>query len=282
MSRFASNTHQYPIDKVNPFIPILWPLPGEYWKEITEREVPDILPYYAISNYGRIVHIFKNSLMSLSWDGPGYVIALLRTKRGTVTFRVHRLMMLVFKYREDADNLMVDHINGDKKANYLDFPVYNPITNQYELQDNLRWVTREQNIYYAYNDPVQRSINNVSPNASFVQEYEKVREICELLQEGKLTYRDIAKKTGVNLGVVQNIRFRKCWQYISKDYEFPDKSKDDRIFTDENVHDICKMLQDGEKIVTIAKKYNVPVSTIKNIKYGKCYFDISKKYTFNH
>ena len=53
-------------------------LPGEEFKLITDQAAPNILPYYAISNFGRIWNIYENHFMRTSWDGPGYRIAVLR------------------------------------------------------------------------------------------------------------------------------------------------------------------------------------------------------------
>ena len=136
MSRYSEN-FQYDTSKINPIIYIPEALPGEMWLPITEIAIPGILPYYAITTYGRIWHRFKNSFMVSAWDKFGYRIAILRTVNGAKTFRIHRIMMLVFHYFPGCEEYVVDHIDGCKSRNYLNFPVYNEETNQYENKDNL-------------------------------------------------------------------------------------------------------------------------------------------------
>jgi len=281
MSRFASDNHMYEINKINPFIPILWPLPGEYWKEITDIAAPGVFPWYAISNYGRIVHIYRNALMSLSWDGPGYTIVVLRTNEGNKTFRVHRLMMLTFRYFEGCENLFVDHVYGNKHMNFLDFPVFNPETGVYELKDGLKWTTRQKNFYDAFNDPEQRQNNKISLSSranDITINPDQAKQICELLQEGKMTYKEIAQETNSSKAIVQNIRFKKCWQDISENYVFRDKSLDQRGFNEFQVREICELIMKKVPMPQIAKKYGVKTSCIKNIKYGKVYMEITKDY----
>lgn len=100
-------------------------------------------------------------------------------------------------------------------------------------------------------------------------------QICELLQEG-MKPKTIAEVIGVGKRTVEHIRDRSSWVEVSKDYIFEyDKFK----VPDEVVHNICRELEKGEKIMkNIAKDNNVSLSFVKDIKYGKCRTDISKNY----
>ena len=74
MSRYSEN-HKY--DNIHVgiyFIPEM--LPNEIFLPITSVAAEDVLPYYSISNYGRIWHIFEKKFMSTAWDGGGYRMAV--------------------------------------------------------------------------------------------------------------------------------------------------------------------------------------------------------------
>ena len=283
MSHRPSENHRYPIDKINPFIPIIDPMPGEYWKELTEKEVPGILPYYAISNFGRVVHIYENKYMSLSWDGPGYVTVVLRTIKGSKTYRVHRLVMLTFRYFDGCEKLFVDHDNGDRRQNWIDLPVFNPSTGQYELKDNLKWCTRSENLQFRYNNPAQINFANMLRDAEHQIKEKTVREICDLLQEG-YTVTDVVKKTNTTYNIVEFIKLGYVWKDISKNYEFPDKptiSSRVRKITEDQVKIICEMLEQDKSLKEILKAANLSYEQrhyVYSIKKHETYTDISKNY----
>lgn len=212
MSRVSKN-FKYDLNHPCPIFIVPEALPGEYFEMITDKAAPNILPYYAISNYGRIWHVYENHFMSTSWDGPGYRIAVLRHKDGRAhTLRVHRLLMLTFRYFEGCEDMDVNHIDGCKTRNYIDFPgIPNP--------DNLEWTTHQENMIHAHKTGLKR--------AKFGEEHhnskltiEIVNKICELISNKNLTCRQIAEITGTQIHDIENIRYHKTWRHISKDYNF--------------------------------------------------------------
>lgn len=52
-------------------------------------------------------------------------------------------------------------------------------------------------------------------------------------------------------------------------------------FTDEQVHDICKLMQDGARNKDIAKTYNANIKTISNIRQGTRWKPITSQYDLN-
>lgn len=50
------------------------------------------------------------------------------------------------------------------------------------------------------------------------------------------------------------------------------------IFTDELIHDVCKMIENGESTRVISESLNVPIYLIKNIKYQGSWKHISSLY----
>lgn len=195
-------------------------LPNEEFRMITDIAAPGVLPYYAISNYGRIWHIYENYFMSTSWDGAGYRIAVLRYRDGRArTNRVHRLLMLTFRYEEYLQmqqqypnaRIMVNHINGIKTSNYINFP---------EIGDNLEWVTGSQNEIKAFETGLKSSEHSSGENHGNAKHTnEEIRQLCQMLDDG-VKPREICAILNVPLYLVDNIRCGKSWTSISKDYNF--------------------------------------------------------------
>ena len=226
MSRY-SKENKYDLTHPTPIFIIPELLPGENFKMITTQAAENILPYYAISNYGRIWHVYANHFMSTSWDGPGYRIAVLRTIKGAKTFRVHKLVMLTHRYQEyieckeahPDENIVVNHINGIKTRNYIDFP---------GVPDNLEWTTSSNNEKHAYETGLkQNPLGEDSPNSKLTNE--QVIEICNQIEFGNLTSQQIADINNITLATVENIRFGRCWRHISCNYHFTDRYKGTRF-----------------------------------------------------
>ena len=177
---------------------------------ITDREAEGIMPYYAISNYGRVWNIYSEKFMTPSLDRGGYVVYILQNKyKGPVSYRAHRLVMLKYRYFpgcEDSKAYEVNHINGDKTVNIINSPL---------VPDNLEWVTRPENMVHAYQ-------NNLMPAQEDKNKYtdEQIHLVCMMLQNGKMNHNAISAATGVSYGTVAQIKRRKQWTKISKDYDF--------------------------------------------------------------
>lgn len=107
-------------------------LENEIWKTI------EWCNKYQVSNAGRVRtntdkfnhQISEWRILKGTTNQGGYKDVTLRYKGKTRTFRVHRLVMQTFKPIENAENMLVDHINGDRLDNRL---------------ENLRWATPKLN-----------------------------------------------------------------------------------------------------------------------------------------
>lgn len=223
MPRRTDGLYKPKIDINGPLPPIaIIPevLPGEYFALLQPEVIDqDLLPYYMISNYGRIWHKFANHFMSTSWDGPGYRIAVLALKTGkSRTFRVHRLLMLTFRYYTGCENMMINHKDGVKTHNYIDFPGQ-------QDPDNLEWCDGSYNEKEAFRLGLKHAKYGEDHPLSTITS-EQVRQICSLLQDrhfGKniLTDKQIRESVGgVSEDQIRSIKQRKCWQKDSKDYIF--------------------------------------------------------------
>lgn len=104
----------------------------EQWKDILNFE-----GRYQISDKGRVKSIiFKNHrILKNQMDSDGYEYILLHLNGKNTSFRIHRLVLLAFKYNPDFYKLEGNHINGIKTDN---------------SKENLEWCTRSENVKHSY------------------------------------------------------------------------------------------------------------------------------------
>lgn len=118
--------------------------PGELFRPITREVAPDILDYYAVSNYGRVMNINSGKVMKENFRPNGYgyfCLAADNCKNGQKKYTTHRLVMKTFKPCDDMDELEVNHIDGDKSHNYVD-----KVMPDGTIESNLEWSTHQENI----------------------------------------------------------------------------------------------------------------------------------------
>lgn len=237
---------KYPLNAINPFIyafnrsdtipydklPPDHPAKYEYWAPITNQAALGIYPtYYYISNLGRVFN-FMGQEMKQYPDTGGYPVVTLCTSEGPKLFRVHRLVMLTFRYNELYLNYTVDHINANKMDNYIDKVVYNSSTGKYELKDNLRWATKADNYLVSFTDEQRYfSENFYTDMQGNIKKYdiprkfngrlsdEVVNRICELIDDG-YTINNIAQITNTTSSNVKNIKYGYTHRNISQNYNF--------------------------------------------------------------
>lgn len=183
-------------------------LPYEKFGIITDREANDIVPMYAISNYGRVWHIYSHKFISPGSDREGYsVYSLQRRSIGPILFRAHRLVMTKFRYFpgcEDTSEFEINHRNGIKTDNYIDIP---------GVEDNLEWIDRSGNILHAYE-------HNLQPEHREFYTERQIHNVCNLLEQGNLSYSQIEDITGVKYGTIAQIKRKVQWTFISDKYNF--------------------------------------------------------------
>ena len=250
---------------VYPLIPNL--LNQEVLLPITNDMIPNIKPYYYISNYGRVFHIHTGKYLEQAMDTNGYMFVTLSTYTGTKHCSIHRLVLLAFIPIENSDEFQVNHIDGVKTNNHI---------------SNLEWCTRSYNMLHAYENGLHQSISNIT-------EYQAV-QVCELLSKSKYTNKEIGAMVGISPEYVQSIKSGHSWKRVSKDYEF--NRRQGRLFDDIEVRRLCQYFQDNNRngnINAFCKQALMDmnmnsddryVDTARKI-YGRRYYtDISKDYKY--
>ena len=196
--------------------------------------VPNVNPYYYISTKGRVwsTKIGKSGdVMKTYFTKNGYEeVTLSRFNMPSISILIHRAEMLLFNWIPGCEYLDVNHKDGDKSNNDI---------------TNLEWTTHSENITHAYNTGLKKKGEGhpMSNHTEF-----QVRKICEGLEK-KLELKDCAILAGLepndtNMKFVSNIKYHKTWVNISSQYNIP-KERNSRLFSDEEVHQICKLLEQG-------------------------------------
>lgn len=176
--------------------------PDEIWKPI--NFIPDLQDWYYVSNYGRVYSRFTDSLIKPTQRTDGYLIVLLRTKDNlAIAPVVHRLVMMAHKPISNPDDFHVNHIDGVKTNNVI---------------TNLEWVTRSENMLHAYNTGLKKPGEAV--HLAILNET-TVREICRLLEQNYYPT-EISRILNLegHVSLISEIKRRKNWKHISKDYNF--------------------------------------------------------------
>ena len=104
---------------------------------------------------------------------------------------------------------------------------------------------------------------------------EQVHEICKLMKEG-YTNAELASMYNLSTKAVSNIRCGKTHGDIVKKYELENKYA--KKLTDEQVHEICKLLEEGKRNDEIAKELNISHAVVSAIRCGRSHTNISNKY----
>ena len=93
---------------------------------------------YEASNLGNVRNKKTGRILNPSMTKSGYMVLCLRTENKTKCFNLHSIIALTWVENENPKiNTEVHHIDHNKSNNRA---------------DNLKWVSRAENIYYGTND----------------------------------------------------------------------------------------------------------------------------------
>ncbi len=248
----------------------------ERFVDITDKIVPDVKPYYKISNIGRVYSLYSNKIISNGIDSKGYYYVQLQTYHGPKACRIHRLVLMSFDYHEGCENEIINHIDGNKLNDDL---------------FNLEWSTYSSNMYHA----VSHGLITYDGRGSLSDE--QVETICKYLTDINYSPTMIGQILNVSQDAIYSIYYRRAYLNISSKYTFPDRTniKYSRILPLNKIEDICKAFQDTipERSLMSSNDYislclnnadvDINKSTIRlaqRILYKQTNTEISNKYTF--
>lgn len=157
------------------------------WKNIPNHN------YYMISNYGEVINIKTNKILTPRKTDRGYLSVLLYYDGGKKykSYRIHRLVLSCFDNVDYTEHkLECNHKDENKQNNRL---------------DNLCWVTRSENMNW---NGLQQRIKRTGPKdvvkwTKFITEFNSKKVIgINILDKSIIEFNSIAeaKNNGFNAG----------------------------------------------------------------------------------
>jgi hypothetical protein len=220
---------------------------GEQFKMITDEVAPGIMPYYAISNYGRIENIFTEKIMKPNYRPNGYeyyCLAASGSKTNQKKYSTSRLVMKTFEPREDMDNLEVNNIYGDKTKNYL-----NKLMPDGTYDSSIEWTTPQENCIHAEKNNLRDKYIRFSQN--------DVDAIRKYHDEG-YSYEQIIQQFYPNRSMVSIQNICKNLTYVDPYYQ--PKVRPSQL-NPANVH---KLTSEDAKYIRELHEQGLRYETIKN------------------
>lgn len=236
---------------------------------------------YIISSFGRIFSVYFKSSKSINIrelktniSKKGYERITLCYHNKVHSYQIHVLLALVFIENDDIEHkIQVNHIDGIKTHNYI---------------WNLEWVTPKENIQHAEIHELTTHVYGTKHGRNKFSE-DDIRKVCELLEENKLTIKEISKITNVSSKLIYRIYKKKVWLSISKDYNI-DKFDNIETVSDEykkerekQIRLVCELLQEGKySMPEISKITSVKYKLVNQILHKNKYIKIVNDYDFSN
>jgi hypothetical protein len=182
----------------------------EIFKPVTYPTVKKDL--YFISNYGTLINKNNNKIKKQHEDKDGYYKSIVMLiNDSTYCIPIHRLVAWEFVtgYDENTKQTIVNHLDNNRKHNYY---------------ENLEWTTVKENTIYGYEHGNGKRGEKYYNN----KHSEKlVREICLYLQQGLRNIEILniygyysKKRSNGFYDLVRDLKRRKHWTHVSKDYKW--------------------------------------------------------------
>lgn len=179
----------------------------EEWKIIDNSIVPNSTSSAEISNLGRVRKRSTRVIREPYITPFGYLrIAITLQDGKQKQIFIHQLVMRAFSPLSNYDNVEVNHIDGNKLNNCL---------------FNLCWVTRSENVKYAYMNKqlvARKGADNVRSGVS----EETANRIGLMLSENKYMKTEIARLCNCTVDVVYNISRGRTYKHIYRKYKLED------------------------------------------------------------
>lgn len=161
---------------------------------------------YKIDKEGNIYTPYRGwHKMSSTKTNNGYHrIGLMTIDKKRKMFQVHRLVLQTFSPIENPEKWQVNHKDGNKDNNSL---------------KNLEWCDGYYNMQHGYDIGIHKPPYGERAGGNILKESE-VLEICDLILQHNLSYREIGELYGVSKSAIYDIKRKKSWSWLTKDYIF--------------------------------------------------------------
>lgn len=193
-------------------------------------------PFYSITPKGDVFSVRANRFLKTYYYPDSYATINLAGK----TYYIHRLIMLAYGYRDDHEELQVNHKDGNKHNNTF---------------SNLEWATPQENSQHAVT-------SGLNPSRSLTEE--DAHYICKLIEDGVKTSR-ISDITGSHKSVIASIKTGDNYKDISSEYTFKSRYRKPEL-TYEKAKLIVRDFQTGVPTKVIAEHYNLKYGVISNLR----------------
>lgn len=200
-----------------------------------------------------------------------YKIGLRNNSNNRGSYFTHRIIAKMFCFEYENKNI-VNHKNGIKTDNRF---------------SNLEWCTYQENIDHAIKNGLSNSRGSNNPNN--ILNEDQVHQICKLMSTG-MRYSDILLSLNIPvnsnmLDILTKIRTKHIWESISNNYSIPEPEYRTKqvVYSDEQLHDICRMISSGCSNRDIAIYLAINVKDKKYMdKFYKFIGRIRKRETYTY
>lgn len=237
---------------------------GEEFRKLTQDVCPGIMPYYAISNYGRLLNIYSGRIMKPNYRPNGYeyyCLAAEGTKTNQKKYSTNRMVMMIFEPIENPEEMQVNHKNGDKTQNYI-----NKLMEDGTIYSNLEWMDRSENIQHSHDTGL---------NHGPVLNMEKATHIRKLKEEG-YSYSRIREEfypevsgTAIQMVCKNKLHFDPKYRPRKHYTKLSYMNADNNNFklSDFDAYQIRTLAENGYRYFEIKEKFypNVSIGTISDI-----------------
>lgn len=252
----------------------------ETWKNI-HQTLTYVHERYYVSDRGNVYDSISKTLIHPVYAGDYYMVNLqsdpsYKNYPNWVKCYVHRLVCSCFNPVPNMENMQVDHLIPGKS---------NKIINR---STNLRFTTDNGNKITAY----ENGLTNY--NRKFTEE--DAIAVCEGLVQ-RLSPKEICEQClhmphdKTSISFIYNVKKGDSWKYISENYDIPTTGDSRQTFTDDEIHQMCRLFEQGKSNVEVLNelgytrellgdKYDNYRNVVSNIHRKANSTRISKNYNF--
>ena len=241
-----------------------------------------IIPWYYISNYGRIWSLRYKRFISYYTDETGYnrVTLVINEEGKTIFTGVHKITLMTFDPIVETDYYIPHHKDDNKQNNLI---------------TNLQWVTVSINTQLALQSGAAYYTGENNPRSFLTNE--QIHFICKMLEEGHKPpeiatamgdpYDKYGPERNRLCGAIRNIRKGQSYYDIATNYNIPGL-QGRKFYPPEFTMLVCNFLSDPNRTFTFREICDYLLIDLEDRKMfrdyveyilkGKMHSDITKDY----